>query len=92
MTVSNEKNIKRLNKRKYDEIVRQALLTIWNTANQICSKRLVPFMPDLLVALERFGHLSLPEDVRKRLLELSSATVPLWRQGRWLIFKHFGIN
>ena len=59
---------KRLKNKKYDEALRQALLTIWNAANQICSKRLVPFIPELLGALERFGHVSLPEDVRVKLL------------------------
>lgn len=66
---------KRLKNKKYDEALRQALLTIWNAANQICSKRLVPFIPELLGALERFGHVSLPEDVRVKLLTISSATV-----------------
>ena len=28
---------------KYDEPVKQALQTVWYAANQICSKRLVPF-------------------------------------------------
>ena len=65
----------RLKKKKYDEALRLALLTIWNAANQICSKRLVPFIPDLLSALERFGHLSLPADVRAKLLTISAATV-----------------
>jgi hypothetical protein len=65
------KLLKRHNNRKYDEALRQALLTIWNAANQICSKRLVPFIPDLLSALERFGHVSLPEDVRSKLLTIS---------------------
>ncbi len=68
-------NAKRLYKKKYDEAVRQALLTIWHAANQICSKRLVPFIPDLIAALERFGHLSLPMEVRKLLLSISTATV-----------------
>lgn len=35
----------RLTYRKYDEQVRQALYVVWYGANQICSKRLVPFMP-----------------------------------------------
>jgi len=65
----------RYKKKKYDEALRLALLTLWNAANQICSKRLVPFIPDLLSALERFGHLSLPADVRAKLLTISSATV-----------------
>ena len=69
------KKEKRIRKRKYDEATLQALLTIWYAANQICSKRLVPFIPNLLVALERFGHISLPIDIRNRLLEVSPATV-----------------
>ena len=73
--IAANKQEKRVNKRKYDETIRQALLTVWHAANQICSKRLVPFIPDLLVALERFGHLSLPNDVRSRLLSISPATV-----------------
>ncbi|MDR0329890.1 MAG: ISNCY family transposase [Rickettsia sp.] len=63
------------NKKKYDEATRQALLSIWHAANQICSKRLVPFIPELLISLERFGHLSLPIEIRNRLLEISPATV-----------------
>ena len=63
-------------KRKhYDEATAQALLTLWYAANQICSKRLVPFIPDLLFALERFGHISLPLDIRNQLLQISPATV-----------------
>ena len=69
------KKSKRQNNKKYDEALRQALLTIWNAANQICSKRLVPFIPALLSALERFGHVSLPDDVHAKLLTISPATV-----------------
>ena len=43
--------------------------------NQICSKRLVPFLPALVAAMERHGHLRLPSDVRTRLLSISPATV-----------------
>ncbi len=60
---------------KYDEQVRQALLTVWYAANQICSKRLVPFLPELVEAMERHGHLRLPVDVRARLLSMSAATI-----------------
>lgn len=69
------KTEKRLANKKYDEAIRQALLTLWGAANQICSKRLVPFIPELLSALERFGHISLPETVRAKLLSISPATV-----------------
>lgn len=55
---------------RYDDRFRQALITLWEASNRICAKRLVPLLPDLIPSLERFGHLSLPEDVRGRLLAL----------------------
>ena len=61
--------------RQYDEQVRHALFSVWYAANQICSKRLVPFLPALVAAMERHGHLRLPSDVRTRLLSISPATV-----------------
>ena len=60
---------------KYDDQVRQALISVWCAANQICSKRLVTFLPQLIEAMERHGHLRLPSDVRARLLSISPATV-----------------
>ena len=61
-------------KKKYNEEAEQALIKIWQTANQICSKRFVPFIPDLLESLERFGHLALSTEVRNLLLTISPAT------------------
>ena len=60
---------------QYNEQVRQALLSVWYAANQICSKRLVPFLPQLVTAMEQHGHLRLPAEVRERLLSISPATV-----------------
>ena len=59
---------------RYDERVRQALIQLWKAANCICSKRLIPFLSELIPAMEHFGHLSLPEDVRERVLKISAAT------------------
>jgi len=67
--------VKRLSSQKYNEQVVQALIFVWHTANQICSKRLVPFLPSLVEAMERHGHLRLPASVRTRLLNISAATV-----------------
>jgi hypothetical protein len=65
---------KKMPARVYDEAVRLALITVWKAANRICSKRLIPFLPEFVGALERFGHLSLPGEVRERLLTMSPAT------------------
>ena len=41
-----------LRKQKYGPEVHQALVTLWEAANHICSKRLVPFLPELINVLE----------------------------------------
>ena len=61
--------------RIYDENVHAALVVVWEAANRICSKRLVPFLLEMVAVLERCGHLSLTEDVRTRLLKISPSTV-----------------
>jgi hypothetical protein len=40
----------------------------------ICAKRLIPFLPELVPALERHGHLDVSAEVRAQLLSLSRAT------------------
>ena len=60
--------------RHYQDTVQEALVCVWKAANRICSKRLVPFLPEFVTAMERFGHLSLSEEVRQQLLDLSPAT------------------
>ena len=62
-------------RRHYDDEVKEALIVVWETASQICSKRLVPFLPQLVEALERHGHLNLSEETRTKLLAISPATV-----------------
>ncbi len=66
---------RRLTSQIYDEQVRHALVILWQAANQICSKRLVPFLPELVDAMERHGHIRLAIDVKKRLLNISASTV-----------------
>ena len=61
--------------RIYDEEVKEALATVWQASNQICSKRLAPFLPEFVETLERFGHLHICSRVRERLLALSPATI-----------------
>ena len=61
--------------RFYDDAVQEALITVWKAANCICSKRLVPFLPEFVATLEQFGHLALAPCVKERLLSMSVATV-----------------
>lgn len=61
--------------RVYDDQFRYVLLKVWHTINQICSKRLVPFIPEFVSAMERYGNLRISEDLRTKLMNVSAATV-----------------
>ena len=61
--------------RYYTAEVQAALITVWEATNRICSKRLVPFLPTMVEALERHGHLWVSIEVKARLLAISPATV-----------------
>ena len=52
-----------------------ALIELWEYANRICSKRLAPFLPDLIDAVSRHGRLILKESVKTKLLSMSPATI-----------------
>lgn len=58
----------------YTPVVQRALVRLWEIAGRICSKRLVPGLPDLVDALERHGELALDAPTCARLLALSPAT------------------
>ena len=66
--------VRRTRTPRYGPAVRDALTVAWSATNGICAKRLVPFLPELVPALERHGHLHLDADVRSLLLTLSPAT------------------
>src|SRR6476620_1189739 len=61
--------------RIYDEAVRGALTILWEAADRICGKRLKEAIPTFVAAMERCGHLRLDCEVRRRLLEMSTATI-----------------
>jgi site-specific recombinase XerD len=60
--------------RRYGPEFQDALFLAWRAANHICSKRLIPFLPTLIEALERHGHLHLTDACRSELLTMSAAT------------------
>jgi len=64
-----------LRPRRYGTAVSEALLLLWEASDRVCGKRLKPLIPILLQALERHGHLGLPEDVRLCILTASAATI-----------------
>ena len=70
------KGLKKPGKQKvYDGAVVQALTTIWEICGRICSKRLKPFIPEMITVLERHHELFLDENIKVRLLKISRATI-----------------
>lgn len=57
-------------------------MQVWNAANRICTKRLIPFLPTLVEALERHGHLHLSQMCREQLLSLSASTADRLLRGQ----------
>lgn len=52
-----------------------ALTRIWELCGRICSKRLHPFIPEMVKVLERHDELHLAEDTKALLLQMSRATI-----------------
>ena len=47
---------RRRRQRTFGPKVQRALFLVWQAANQICTKRLIPYLPTHIEALERHGH------------------------------------
>ena len=62
-------------KKRYGPHIQSALATLWEVAGRICSKRLVPFIPQLIEVLERHGYLELSCEDKHLLGSISAATV-----------------
>jgi hypothetical protein len=69
-----QQTLQRSRPRQYGLEVQHALFLAWHTANRICAKRLIPFLPTLIDALERHEHLHISEECRRQLLAMSAAT------------------
>src|SRR2546421_5872323 len=69
-----QQTLQRPRPRQYGPEVQHALFVVWHAANRSCAKRLMPFLPTFIEALERHEHLHLTEECRRQLLSMSAAT------------------
>jgi len=83
---------KRRRPRQYVFAVQQTLVTCWRAANGICSKRLVPYLPELVRVLEQHGELHLDMPTKERLLMLSAATADRLLQAERKLAKPHGLG
>ena len=70
-----KKNKKRGRQKTYQGEVVVALEQIWEICGRICSKRLHPFLPEMVKVLERCGELELPVDIKALLLKMSRSSI-----------------
>jgi hypothetical protein len=72
--VARTKPIVRPRARRYGEDVRRVLADLWEISDRLCGKRLAPFLPELIAALERHDHLHLAPATKDLLVAISPAT------------------
>ena len=67
--------IKRQRLRSYGAEVQEALQILWAASNFISSKRIAPFLEELVPTMERHGHLVVSEAARSQLISISPTTI-----------------
>jgi hypothetical protein len=77
-------NRKRGCPRQYGAPVADALRVAWEATDRLCSKRLHPFLPELVKVLRRYGEIAIPAEVEAQLCQMSPSTIDRllrpWRQ------------
>jgi hypothetical protein len=73
--VADNRKIKRKKKNIYGQEVFVALKEIWKICDYICSKRLAPYLCEIIPILERWREIKLDAKVRKKLFKISATTI-----------------
>ena len=66
---------KRGRPRQYGAAVAQALRVAWEATDRLCSKRLHPFLPELIKVLRRNGDRTMTAEIEARLCCMSPSTI-----------------
>ena len=66
---------KRGRPRQYSAVVAGALRVAWETTDRLCSKRLRPFLPELIKVLRRHNETTMSAEVEAQLCQMSPATI-----------------
>ncbi len=68
-------NKKRGRPRQYSAVVAGALRVAWEATDRLCSKRLQPFLPELVQVLRRHGETTMSAEVETQVCQMSPATI-----------------
>jgi len=70
-----EANKRRGRPRQYRAVVAGALRVAWEATDRLCSKRLKPFLPELVQVLRRHGESTMSAEIEAQLCRMSPATI-----------------
>jgi hypothetical protein len=62
-------------KRKYGPGVTEALRVVWEASDRLCSRRLKPFLPEMVKTLRRHGEQQIDAAIEAELCRISPATI-----------------
>ena len=79
-------------RKEYQGEVVTVLIRIWEICGRICSKRLKPFLPEIVAVLERHQELVLTAEVKSRLLRMSRSTIDRCLQPARFAEKRHGLS
>jgi len=68
-------NKKRGRPRQYGVAVAGALRVAWEATDRVCSKRLHPFLPELVKILRRHGDMTMITEIEAQLCQMSPSTI-----------------
>jgi hypothetical protein len=77
--------------RFYSMEAAEALKIVWEAADCLCSRRLRPFLPELVGILVTKGELRLTEEVQSQLCNMSESTIDRILR-RWRGSRHHGLS
>ncbi|GAP20625.1 integrase catalytic domain-containing protein [Leptolinea tardivitalis] len=75
-------------RRIYQGEVVTALEYIWEICGQICSKRLKPFLPEIVKVLERNNEIHISPETKKLLLQMSRSSIDRCLSSRYDVRPH----
>ena len=67
-------NRRRGRPRQYGAAVAEALRMVWEASDRLCSKRLHPFLPELIKVLRRHGEGTITVEIEAQLCRMSPST------------------
>ena len=73
--VQAEEKKRRGRKREYGLKEREVLKVIWEASDRLCSKRLKPFLPEIIKVMRKHGEIAIDAELEAKLCRMSSSTI-----------------